>query len=71
MRTPGNWVLTTREVVDRMPQGEFPTPEITPLPHVWINNLTLRYLNPRTREAARDTLYLLRSTAVAPEDSPH
>lgn len=71
MRTPGNWVLTTREVVDRMPQGEFPTPEITPLPHVWINNLTLRYLNPRTREAARDTLYLLRSTAVAPEESPH
>jgi len=67
MRTPGNWVLTTREVVDRMPPGEFPPPEITPLSHVWINNLTLEYLLPHTRVNALDTLFLLRSTAVTPD----
>lgn len=67
MRTPGNWVLTTREVVDRMPPGEFPPPEITPLSHVWINNLTLEYLLPHTRVNALDTLFLLRSTPVTPD----
>lgn len=72
MGTPGNWVLTTGEVVDRMPRDQFPMPEITPLRHIWLNRLTWEYLHPRTRENAYDTLYLLRSTALAPGlSSPH
>lgn len=64
MKKPGNWVFTTAEVVNRLPVGEFPVPEIIPLKHVWINNLTFRYLNPASRERSRDTLYLLKSTAT-------
>jgi len=63
MKKPGNWVLTTEEVVNRMPQGEFPVPEKFPLTHVWINKLSFKYLNPTTRNSSYDTLYLLRSTA--------
>jgi hypothetical protein len=61
MKKPGNWVLTTREVKDRMPEDQFPIPAIIPLPHVWINKLNIRYLNPSTRTASRDTLFLLKS----------
>jgi hypothetical protein len=63
MNEPGNWVLTTGEVVQRMPVNEFPKPDIIPLKHVWINKLKFEYLNPATREKSYDTLYLLRSTA--------
>ena len=63
MKKPGNWVLTTKEVVERMPGDQFPKPEINPLSHVWINKLNVKYLNPATRAAARDTLFLLRSAA--------
>jgi hypothetical protein len=63
MNEPGNWVLTTGEVVERMPENEFPKPDIIPLKHVWINDLKFRYLNPLTREKSYDTLYLLRSLA--------
>lgn len=61
MKRPGNWVLTTGEVVRRMPPDEFPPPEIIPLKHVWINKLTFGYLNPGTRDQNYDTLYLLHS----------
>ncbi len=61
MKRPGNWVLTTGEVVHRMPPDEFPPPEIIPLRHVWINKLTFGYLNPKTRNQNYDTLYLLHS----------
>ncbi len=61
MKKPGNWVFTTGEVVNRIAGEPMPKPDIIPLKHVWINKLSFSYLNPRTREAARDTLYLLRS----------
>lgn len=61
LKEPGNWVFTTGEVVERLPAGQFPKPEIIPLSHVWINRLNFKYLNPATRASARDTLFLLRS----------
>ena len=61
LKEPGNWFLTTGEVVERMPENEFPQPVILPLKHVWINKLRFAYLNPATREKSYDTLYLLRS----------
>ncbi len=61
MKHPGNWVFTTKEVVERMPGNEFPLPDIIPLKHVWIDNLKFRYLNPETREKNYDILYLLHS----------
>ncbi len=61
LNEPGNWILTTEEVVNRMPMNEFPRPDIIPLKHLWINKLTFRYMNPATRELGTDTLYLLRS----------
>jgi 4-amino-4-deoxy-L-arabinose transferase-like glycosyltransferase len=64
MKKPGNWVFTTREVVERMPDDQFPKPEIIPLSHVWINRLSVKYLIPATRASARDTLFLLRSAAL-------
>ncbi|HPT31313.1 MAG TPA: glycosyltransferase family 39 protein [Prolixibacteraceae bacterium] len=67
MKSPGNWVLTTREVVDRMPSGMFPEPVKTPLSHVWINKLSFKYLHPATRASARDTLILLRSAGSGPK----
>jgi 4-amino-4-deoxy-L-arabinose transferase-like glycosyltransferase len=63
MQEPGNWVLTERKVVERL-EGDYPEPEIIPLEHVWLNKLSLKYLNPRTRSQATDTLFLMRSTAV-------
>ena len=63
MQQPGNWVLTERKVVERL-EGDYPEPEIIPLEHVWLNKLSLKYLNPRTRSQATDTLFLMRSTAV-------
>jgi hypothetical protein len=65
MQEPGNWVLTERKVVERL-EGDYPEPDIIPLEHVWLNKLSLKYLNPRTRSQATDTLFLLRSTAVGP-----
>jgi hypothetical protein len=61
MKSPGNWVLTTREVVDRMPGDQFPEPEKIPLSHAWLNKLNFKYLNPSTRSASHDTLFLIRS----------
>ncbi len=61
MKRPGNWVLTTGDVVARIGGEIFPRPDMIPLQHAWINELSFRYLNPRTRETARDTLYLLHS----------
>jgi 4-amino-4-deoxy-L-arabinose transferase-like glycosyltransferase len=67
MKSPGNWVLTTREVADRMPGDQFPEPEKIPLSHVWINKLNFRYINPASRASSRDTLILLRSAGITPE----
>jgi 4-amino-4-deoxy-L-arabinose transferase-like glycosyltransferase len=64
----GNWILTTEEVVNRMPLNEFPKPDVIPLKHIWINKLTFRYLNPYTRQQGYDTLYLLRSKQATPSD---
>jgi hypothetical protein len=61
MKKPGNWVLTTGDVVARIGGEDFPRPDMIPLKHAWINELSFRYLNPRTRETARDTFYLLHS----------
>jgi len=61
LKEPGNWILTTREVVERMPDNWFPDPEMIPLSHVWINKLNVKYLDPATRASARDTLFLLKS----------
>ncbi len=66
LKEPGNWILTTEEVVDRMPPDEFPRPDIIPLRHTWINKLGFRYLNPATRPQSYATLYLLRSRAALP-----
>ncbi len=66
MQEPGNWVLTERNVVERL-EGDYPEPDIIPLEHVWLNNLSLKYLNPQTRSQATDTLFLMRSTAVGPQ----
>jgi 4-amino-4-deoxy-L-arabinose transferase-like glycosyltransferase len=65
MKKPGNWVFTTSEVVNRMPDGEFPQPEVSALKHVRINKLNWMYLNPKTREQSYEIYYLLRSTARA------
>ena len=62
LNQPGTWIFTEEKVVKRL-EGDFPPPEIIPFSHVWINKLRLSYLNPATRGQARDTLYLLRSTA--------
>lgn len=61
LHEPGNWILTTEEVVNRMPLNEFPQPDVIPLKHLWINKLSFKYMNPSTREQGYDTLYLLRS----------
>lgn len=60
LQQPGNWIFTERQVVERL-NGDFPEPEIIPLGHVWLNKLNFKYLNPKTREQARDTLFLIRS----------
>lgn len=62
LKEPGNWIFTEGKVVNRI-EGDFPEPEIIPLEHVWINRLNFKYLNPNTRSQARDTLFLMRSTA--------
>lgn len=60
LKEPGNWIFTERQVLERL-NGDFPEPEIIPLGHVWLNKLNFKYLNPKTREQARDTLFLIRS----------
>ena len=62
LKEPGNWIFTDKKVVERL-QGDYPPPEVIPLRHVWVNKLSSKYINPKTRESKRDTLYLLHSTA--------
>lgn len=70
LRNGKTWVFTTGEVVERLPTHELPPLEIIPLEHVWINKLQYRYLNPASRPASRDTLYLIKPSSPGNTLSP-
>lgn len=61
LERPGSWILTSPEVTERIKTMDVPQPEIREIKHLWMNKVGLRFVNPKTRQQAYDTLYLVKS----------